>query len=137
MIKPDGVAGNYTYFIRNTILASGFTIHKEFTLHLHRDTAKGFYADHSTKSFFPTLINYITRYLYPPPPPNMLLLLFFFKLFITCCPLNFITILLCLCHYFWLQKHITNFTMYQWSRVDNGIGEGECCIRLACFDRTY
>lgn len=61
MIKPDGFAGNHTNFIQETILASGFTILNQITLQLDQDTAKGFYAEHSSKTFFPNLINYITR----------------------------------------------------------------------------
>ncbi|KAL8118820.1 putative nucleoside diphosphate kinase 5 [Apium graveolens] len=60
MIKPDGFVGNHTNFIQQTILASGFTILNQITLQLDPDTAKQFYADHSSTSFFPSLINYIT-----------------------------------------------------------------------------
>lgn len=60
MIKPDGFLGNHTHFIQTTILASGFTILNQITLQLDSHTAKAFYADHSSRTFFPNLINYIT-----------------------------------------------------------------------------
>lgn len=60
MIKPDGFVGNYTNLIKNTILDSGFIIHKEMTLQLDEDSAKAFYAEHSSRSFFPSLIKYMT-----------------------------------------------------------------------------
>lgn len=63
MIKPDGMSGNYTNRIKNVILESGFRIVKETIVQLDEDTAASFYAEHSTKSFFSSLIKYITRYL--------------------------------------------------------------------------
>nr|XP_017218484.1 PREDICTED: probable nucleoside diphosphate kinase 5 isoform X2 [Daucus carota subsp. sativus] len=61
MIKPDGIVGNHTHFIKTTILASSFTILQEITLQLDRHTAQGFYAEHSSRTFFPDLIDFITR----------------------------------------------------------------------------
>lgn len=61
MIKPDGVLGNYTYRIKNAILESGFHIFKERMVQLDEDSAASFYAEHSTKSFFSSLVKYITR----------------------------------------------------------------------------
>ncbi|WOH10858.1 hypothetical protein DCAR_0730333 [Daucus carota subsp. sativus] len=60
MIKPDGIVGNHTHFIKTTILASSFTILQEITLQLDRHTAQGFYAEHSSRTFFPDLIDFIT-----------------------------------------------------------------------------
>ncbi|KAG2722588.1 hypothetical protein I3760_02G133900 [Carya illinoinensis] len=60
MIKPDGMSGNYTNRIKNVILESGFRIVKETIVQLDEDTAASFYAEHSAKSFFSSLIKYIT-----------------------------------------------------------------------------
>jgi hypothetical protein len=63
MIKPDGLFGNYTDRIKNAILESGFSIFKEMVVQLDEDSAASFYAEHSTKSFFSSLVKYMTRYL--------------------------------------------------------------------------
>lgn len=63
MIKPDGLYGNYTDEIKNAILESGFVILREKLVQLDEDTAGKFYAEHSSRSFFPGLIKYISRYL--------------------------------------------------------------------------
>ncbi|KAI3684145.1 hypothetical protein L6452_33364 [Arctium lappa] len=60
IVKPDGVSGNYTSSIRKIILESGFSIQREFTVHLDEDGVRRFYAEHSTKSFFPSLTKYMT-----------------------------------------------------------------------------
>ncbi|XP_062087839.1 probable nucleoside diphosphate kinase 5 [Humulus lupulus] len=60
MIKPDGLLGNYTDEIKNVIIDSGFIIFKEMILRLDEDRAASFYAEHSLKSFFRNLINYMT-----------------------------------------------------------------------------
>ncbi|KAL8043470.1 hypothetical protein ABFX02_09G121800 [Erythranthe guttata] len=60
MIKPDGVEGEYADVIKKTILDSGFEIAHEIELQLNENTAKNFYAEHSSKSFFPSLVQYMT-----------------------------------------------------------------------------
>ncbi|GMY34802.1 probable nucleoside diphosphate kinase 5 isoform X2 [Fagus crenata] len=60
MIKPDGLFGNYTDRIKNAILESGFSIFKEMVVQLDEDSAASFYAEHSTKSFFSSLVKYMT-----------------------------------------------------------------------------
>ncbi|XP_022953619.1 probable nucleoside diphosphate kinase 5 isoform X6 [Cucurbita moschata] len=60
MIKPDGLRGNYTDRIRRAIVESGFRILKERVVELDEDRASRFYAEHSSKSFFPTLVKYMT-----------------------------------------------------------------------------
>ncbi|KAJ9559758.1 hypothetical protein OSB04_004918 [Centaurea solstitialis] len=60
IVKPDGVSGNYTSSIRKIILDSGFNIQREVTLHLDEDSVRRFYAEHSTKSFYPRLVKYMT-----------------------------------------------------------------------------
>jgi nucleoside diphosphate kinase len=78
MIKPDGVIGNYTDRIKNAILGSGFSILKETIVQLDEDSAASFYAEHSTKSFYSSLVKYITRYLFYFYDCCMLFLLSFF-----------------------------------------------------------
>lgn len=63
MIKPDGLFGNYTDRIKNVILESGFIIFKEKVVQLDEDSAASFYAEHSTRSFFSSLVKNMTRYL--------------------------------------------------------------------------
>uniref|UniRef100_A0A7N0ZXB9 Nucleoside diphosphate kinase n=1 Tax=Kalanchoe fedtschenkoi TaxID=63787 RepID=A0A7N0ZXB9_KALFE len=60
LIKPDGVKGNYTDRIKNTILESGFLILRERTQQLNDETAAKFYAEHSSKGFFSSLVKYMT-----------------------------------------------------------------------------
>nr|GMC47616.1 probable nucleoside diphosphate kinase 5 [Ipomoea batatas] len=62
MIKPDGILGNYSSVIKETINNHGFSITQELFVQLNEDTVKSFYAEHSLKSFFPSLIEYMTRY---------------------------------------------------------------------------
>lgn len=64
MIKPDGLLGNYTERIKEVIMDYGFSILREITAQLDQDSASSFYAEHSSRSFFPSLIKYMTRYLY-------------------------------------------------------------------------
>ncbi|CAK7356493.1 unnamed protein product [Dovyalis caffra] len=60
MIKPDGLLGNYTERIKLVILEYEFSILKETTTQLDQDRASSFYTEHSSKSFFPSLIKYMT-----------------------------------------------------------------------------
>ncbi|XP_057455052.1 probable nucleoside diphosphate kinase 5 isoform X2 [Lotus japonicus] len=60
IIKPDGLFGNYTDDIKGTILEQGFSIVKEKNVQLDEATVKTFYAEHSSKGFFPSLIKYMT-----------------------------------------------------------------------------
>eukprot|EP00257_Ricinus_communis_P023159 XP_015583067.1 probable nucleoside diphosphate kinase 5 isoform X3 [Ricinus communis] len=60
MIKPDGLLGNYTERIKEVILQSGFSIVTEIITQLDEDRASIFYAEHSSKSFFSSLIKYMT-----------------------------------------------------------------------------
>lgn len=62
MIKPDGVAGNYSDVIKTAIFYSGFSITQEMLLELNEETVRSFYAEHATKSFFPSLVQYMSRY---------------------------------------------------------------------------
>ncbi|KAK3022154.1 hypothetical protein RJ639_045293, partial [Escallonia herrerae] len=60
IIKPDGLFGNYTDVIKEIVLESGFSIPQEMMVQLNEDSAKVFYAEHSSKSFFPSLVKYMT-----------------------------------------------------------------------------
>ncbi|XP_012701655.1 probable nucleoside diphosphate kinase 5 isoform X2 [Setaria italica] len=60
MIKPDGLSGNYTEKIKVAILDYGFHIVKETEVQLDDERASLFYAEHSGRSFFGSLIKYIT-----------------------------------------------------------------------------
>ena len=62
MIKPDGVSGNYATAIKKNISEFGFGITNETTVQLDEETVKDFYAEHSSRSFFPGLVRYMTRY---------------------------------------------------------------------------
>lgn len=62
MIKPDGLLSNYTDEIKRVILESGFNIFKEKIIQLNEEQTATFYAEHSSKSFFTSLIKYMTRY---------------------------------------------------------------------------
>ncbi|KAJ0075236.1 hypothetical protein Patl1_33717 [Pistacia atlantica] len=61
MVKPDGVLGNYTDEIKRVILESGFNIFKEKISQLDEEQTATFYAEHYSKSFFSSLIKYMTR----------------------------------------------------------------------------
>ncbi|KEH18488.1 nucleoside diphosphate kinase-like protein [Medicago truncatula] len=60
IIKPDGLLGNYTDDIKRTILEYGFSIVKEKIVQLDETTVKRFYAEHSSKNFFSSLVKYMT-----------------------------------------------------------------------------
>ncbi|KAJ4752925.1 Nucleoside diphosphate kinase [Rhynchospora pubera] len=60
MIKPDGLQGDYTDQIKAAILEAGFEIVEESTFQLDFEKASLFYAEHSGKTFFQSLIAYIT-----------------------------------------------------------------------------
>ncbi|TVU29626.1 hypothetical protein EJB05_21201 [Eragrostis curvula] len=60
MIKPDGLSGNYTEKIKEAILESGFDIIKETVVRLDTERASLFYAEHSGRSFFNSLVKYMT-----------------------------------------------------------------------------
>ncbi|KAG5390804.1 hypothetical protein IGI04_032345 [Brassica rapa subsp. trilocularis] len=60
MIKPDGVSGNYTEEIKRLIVEAGFNIVKEKLTQLDKEAASAFYDEHSSRSFFPHLVSYMT-----------------------------------------------------------------------------
>uniref|UniRef100_A0A0D9VHA0 Nucleoside diphosphate kinase n=1 Tax=Leersia perrieri TaxID=77586 RepID=A0A0D9VHA0_9ORYZ len=60
MIKPDGLSGNYTERIKEVITESGFDIVKEAVVRLDAERASLFYVEHSGRSFFDSLVKYMT-----------------------------------------------------------------------------
>ncbi|KAL6568313.1 hypothetical protein OROHE_003997 [Orobanche hederae] len=60
MVKPDGVDGKYIDIIRKTVLDSSFRIVQEIELQLDENTVKIFYAEHSSRNFFSSLVQYMT-----------------------------------------------------------------------------
>ncbi|CAB4272269.1 unnamed protein product [Prunus armeniaca] len=60
IIKPDGLYDNCTDKIKNAIFDSGFTIVKEMLIQLDEEAAMSFYAEHSSRSFFSSLVEYMT-----------------------------------------------------------------------------
>ncbi|XP_042459208.1 probable nucleoside diphosphate kinase 5 isoform X2 [Zingiber officinale] len=60
MIKPDGIYGNFTDRIKQVILENGFFIVQELMVQLVVENATLFYSEHSAKSFFPNLVEYMT-----------------------------------------------------------------------------
>lgn len=60
MIKPDGLSGNYTDKIKEAILESGFDIVEEAVVLLDAEMASLFYAEHAERSFFDSLVKYMT-----------------------------------------------------------------------------
>ncbi|KAL2905495.1 putative nucleoside diphosphate kinase 5 [Bienertia sinuspersici] len=61
IIKPDGVYGDYSDKIKSITINYGFSITKEMKIQLDEVSAGSFYAEHSSKSFFCSLVEYITR----------------------------------------------------------------------------
>lgn len=60
MVKPDGVRGNYSEEIKRMIAATGFVIAAEKVVHLDEAAVKIFYAEHSQRDFFPSLLKFMT-----------------------------------------------------------------------------
>ncbi|XP_010033724.1 probable nucleoside diphosphate kinase 5 isoform X1 [Eucalyptus grandis] len=60
IIKPDGLFGNHTDAVKKIILESGFRILKEKIVQLDQESAASFYAEHSARSFFHSLVQYMT-----------------------------------------------------------------------------
>jgi nucleoside-diphosphate kinase len=62
MVKPDGVRANHSDAIKEQIQAASFTIISQKWVHLNESAAITFYAEHSNRAFFPSLIDFMTRY---------------------------------------------------------------------------
>lgn len=60
MIKPNAVAKNAIGAIYNRFESAGFTIVASKMIHMNREQAAGFYAEHDGKPFFEELVGFMT-----------------------------------------------------------------------------
>ncbi len=60
IIKPDAVAKNNIGAIYNRFETAGLKIIASKMVHLSKDQAEGFYAEHSERSFFGALVGFMT-----------------------------------------------------------------------------
>lgn len=60
IVKPDAVAKNVIGEIYSRFEKNGLSIVASKMLHLSRDQAEGFYAEHKGRPFFPALIEFMT-----------------------------------------------------------------------------
>lgn len=60
MVKPDGLMGNYSEEIKKMIAATGFVIAAEKVVQLDEAAVRIFYAEHSQREFFPSLVKFMT-----------------------------------------------------------------------------
>lgn len=60
IIKPDAVAKNVIGAIYNRFESAGLRIVAAKMLHLSREQAEGFYAEHSARPFFGALVSFMT-----------------------------------------------------------------------------
>lgn len=61
MIKPDGVRAKNTDAIKQIIEAEGFKVLAEKEALFDEAGAQSFYREHSERSFFPHLVEFMTR----------------------------------------------------------------------------
>lgn len=60
IIKPNAVAKNVIGQIYNRFETAGLTIVASKMVHLSKEKAEGFYAEHSERPFFPSLVEFMT-----------------------------------------------------------------------------
>lgn len=60
IVKPDGVRANYTDAVKTIIRSSDFEIIAEKRMTLDRATAEAFYSEHAGKSYFHSLVEFMT-----------------------------------------------------------------------------
>ncbi|MBT1443123.1 nucleoside-diphosphate kinase [Shewanella sp. JM162201] len=60
IIKPDAVAKNYIGAIYNRFESAGLKIIAAKMVHLSKEQAEGFYAEHSERPFFGALVAFMT-----------------------------------------------------------------------------
>ncbi|ABV37469.1 nucleoside-diphosphate kinase [Shewanella sediminis] len=60
IIKPDAVAKNHIGAIYNRFETAGLKIIASKMLHLSKEQAEGFYAEHSERPFFGALVEFMT-----------------------------------------------------------------------------
>ena len=61
ILKPDAVERNITGKVNSMIEAAGLEIAAQKMIHLSQEQAKGFYAVHSERPFFGSLVESMTR----------------------------------------------------------------------------
>lgn len=60
IIKPDGVAKNVVGAIINRFETAGLRVVAQKMMHLSKEKAEGFYAEHSERPFFGALVEFMT-----------------------------------------------------------------------------
>lgn len=60
IIKPDGVAKNVVGAIINRFETAGLRVVGQKMMHLSKEKAEGFYAEHSERPFFGALVEFMT-----------------------------------------------------------------------------
>ncbi|HLV47760.1 MAG TPA: nucleoside-diphosphate kinase [Aliidiomarina sp.] len=60
IIKPDGVAKNVVGAIVNRFETAGLRVVAQKMMHLSKEKAEGFYAEHSERPFFGALVEFMT-----------------------------------------------------------------------------
>uniref|UniRef100_A0A0D6R5A5 Nucleoside diphosphate kinase, mitochondrial n=1 Tax=Araucaria cunninghamii TaxID=56994 RepID=A0A0D6R5A5_ARACU len=60
MVKPDGVMANHSEEIKRVISAKGFVITAQKHVQMDESAVKTFYAEHSQRAFFPSLVKFMT-----------------------------------------------------------------------------
>ena len=60
IVKPDAVAKNVIGAIYNRFESAGLRIVASKMLHLSKEKAEGFYAEHKERPFFPALVEFMT-----------------------------------------------------------------------------
>ena len=60
IVKPDAVAKNVIGAIYNRFETAGLTLVAAKMLHLSKEQAEGFYAEHSERPFFAALVEFMT-----------------------------------------------------------------------------
>lgn len=60
IIKPDGVAKNVVGAIINRFETAGLRVVAQKMMHLSKEKAEGFYAEHAERPFFAALVEFMT-----------------------------------------------------------------------------
>lgn len=60
IVKPDAVAGNHIGAIYARFEAAGLTLVASKMIHMSKEQAEGFYAEHKERPFFPALVEFMT-----------------------------------------------------------------------------
>lgn len=60
IVKPDAVAGNHIGAIYARFEAAGLSVVASKMIHMSKEQAEGFYAEHKERPFFPALVEFMT-----------------------------------------------------------------------------